>query len=142
MKKISIILLFGAFLFPGMTIFAQCKQITGDVSVLKGQTVINLQYDYSNMSVGKFKDEKDYVAKRTDDMNKKKPGDGDRWAEAWVNDRISRFQPIFEKSLNERVGKFNVTCKEDETNAKYTLIIKTTFTEPGYNVGITRRMPG
>ncbi|MGA2823351.1 MAG: hypothetical protein ABSE72_07465 [Bacteroidales bacterium] len=138
MKKISIILLFGAFLFPGTTLFAQCKQITGDVSILKGQTVINLQYDYSNMSVGKFKDEKDYVAKRTADMNNKKPGDGDRWAEAWKNDRVARFQPMFEKNLNERVGKFNVTCKENATDAKYTLIIRTTFTEPGYNIGISR----
>jgi hypothetical protein len=139
MKKISIILVLGAFLFPGTTIFAQCKQIAGDVSVLKGQTVINLQYDYSNMAVGKFKDERDYVANRTADMNKKKPGDGDRWAEAWKNDRMSRFQPMFEKNLNERVGKYNVTCKENATDAKYTLIIRTTFTEPGFNIGITRQ---
>jgi hypothetical protein len=139
MKKISIILLLGAFLFPGTTIFAQCKQIAGDVSVLRGQTVINLQYDYSNMAVGKFKDEKDYVANRTADMNKKKPGDGDRWAEAWKNDRASRYQPMFEKNLNAITGKFNVTCKENATDAKYTLIIRTTFTEPGFNIGITRQ---
>ena len=139
MKKISIILLLGAFLFPGTTIFAQCKQVSGDVSVLRGQLVINLQYDYSNLSVGKFKDEKDYVAKRVDDMNKKKPGDGDRWAEAWNNDRTSRYQPTFERNLNAITGKFNVTFKENATDAKYTLIVKTTFIEPGFNVGITRQ---
>jgi hypothetical protein len=139
MKKISMLFLLGAFMFPGIAIFAQCKKISGDVSVLKGQTVINLQYDYSRMSVGKFKNEKDYVASRTADMNKKKPGDGDRWAEAWKNDRSSRYQPTFEKNLNAIVGKFNVSCKENATDAKYTLIIRTTFTEPGYNIGITRQ---
>jgi len=77
MKKINILLLMGAFMFPGITMFAQCKQISGDVSVLKGQSVINLQYDYSRMAVGKFKNSDDYVADRTADMNKKKPGDGD-----------------------------------------------------------------
>jgi hypothetical protein len=91
------------------------------------------------MAVGKYNNENDYVANRTADMNKRKAGDGDRWAEAWKNDRISRFQPMFEKNLNERVGKYNVICKEDATDAKYTLIIRTTFTEPGFNVGITRK---
>jgi hypothetical protein len=139
MKKISILLLMGAFLLPGITMFAQCKLVSGNVSVLKGQSVINLQYDYSKMAVGKFKNADDYVADRTADMNKKKPGDGDRWAEAWKNDRASRYQPIFEKNLNAIVGKFNVTCKENATDAKYTLIIRTTFTEPGYNIGISRQ---
>jgi len=133
MKKIMFLLLMGAFMFPGMKMFAQCKQVSGDVSVLKGQTVINLQYDYSNMAVGKFKDEKDYIAKRTADMNTKKPGDGDRWAEAWKTDRASRFQPMFEKNLNQKTSKFNVNLKENATSAKYTLIIRTTFTEPGFN---------
>jgi hypothetical protein len=138
MKKISILLVMGALLFPGMSTFAQCKLVSGDLHVLKGQTVINLQYDYSNMAVGKFKTADDYVADRTADMNKKKPGDGDRWAEAWKNDRTSRFQPMFEKNLNERIAKFNVTGKENVTDAKYTLIVKTIFTEPGYNIGISR----
>ena len=129
----------GAFLFPGITMFAQCKLVSGSVSVLKGQSVINLQYDYSKMAVGKFKSADDYVADRTADMNKKKPGDGDRWAEAWRNDRTSRYQPMLEKNLNQIVGKFNVSCKENATDARYTLIIRTTFTEPGYNIGISRQ---
>jgi hypothetical protein len=139
MKKISILFLMGVFLLPGITMFAQCKLVSGNVSVLKGQSVINLQYDYSRMAVGKFKNSDDYVANRTADMNKKKPGDGDRWAESWRNDRTSRYQPMLEKNLNQIVGRFNVTCKENATDAKYTLIIRTTFTEPGYNIGISRQ---
>lgn len=138
MKKINILLLMGAFMFPGITMFAQCKLVSGNVSVLKGQSLINLQYDYSNMAIGKFKNSDDYVADRTADMNKKKPGDGDRWAETWRHDRTSRYQPRFEKNLNQIVGKFNVTCKENATDAKYTLIVRTTFIEPGFNIGIRR----
>jgi hypothetical protein len=139
MKKISILFLMAAFLLPGITMFAQCKLVSGSVSVLKGQSAINLQYDYSKMAVGKFKNSDDYVANRTADMNKKKAGDGDRWAEAYKNDRTARYQPMFEKNLNQIVGKFNVTCRENAPDAKYTLIIKTTFTEPGYNIGISRQ---
>ncbi|MCX6244219.1 MAG: hypothetical protein NTU98_05885 [Bacteroidetes bacterium] len=139
MKRLSTLIVLVAFLLPGVTLFAQCKLTSGNVSVLKGQSVINLQYDYSKMGVGKYKDEAEYVAKRTEDMNKKKPGDGDRWAEAWKNDRSSKFQPMLEKNLNEKLSKVSATGKENATDAKYTLIIRTTFTEPGFNVGITRQ---
>jgi hypothetical protein len=138
MKKLTILFMMGAFVFASANIFAQCKVESGSLAVLKGQTVINLQYDYSKMAVGKFKNESDYVADRTADMNKKKPGDGDRWAESWKNDRASRFQPTFEKNLNQELAPFSVTGKENATDAKYTLIVRTVFTEPGYNVGISR----
>jgi hypothetical protein len=132
-------LLLVAFLLPGISLFSQVKVLSGDVSVLKGQSLISLQYDYSKMAVGKYKDEAEYVAKKTAELNKKNPGDGDRWAEAWKTDRTSRFQPMFEKNLNEKLSKANVTCKENASDAKYTLIVRTTFTEPGYNIGITRQ---
>ena len=53
---------------------AQCKLKSGDVKKLKGQTSINLIYDYSNMAVGKFKNEQDYVKSKVEEMNKKKAG--------------------------------------------------------------------
>lgn len=138
MKKASILLFVGIFMLSSINIFAQ-KLKSGDVKMLKGQTVLNLQYDYSTVAVGKYKVEKEYVADRTEDMNKKKPGSGDQWAEAWVNDRKARFQPMFETNFNAKLSDFGVTAKEGTTDAKYTLIIHTTFIEPGFNVGITRK---
>ena len=136
MKKISILLLIGLFFTAGGSIFAQ-KIKSGSLDALKGQNIVNLQYDYSDMAVGKFKQEADYVAKRTEDMNKKEAGSGDKWAEAWVNDRSARFHPMFEKNFNGKASQCGITGKEDPS-AEYTLIIKTIFTEPGYNVGISR----
>ena len=40
---------------------------------------------------------------------------------------------MLEKNLNQKTSKFNVNLKENATSAKYTLIIRTTFTEPGFN---------
>ena len=128
----------GAFLFITGNTFAQ-KLKSGEVKVLKGQTTVNLQYDYSNMGVGKFKNADEYVGDRTADMNKKKPGSGDQWAASWVKDRESRFQPMFEKNFNAKLSKFGVTAKPNDKEAKYTLIIHTIFVEPGYNVGFTRK---
>jgi hypothetical protein len=133
MKKLRILLLTGIFSLAAVSMFAQCKLKSGDVKVLKGQSTVNLQYDYSNMAVGKYKNEQDYVNDRVAEMNKKKAGSGDEWAEKRKTDRTARFQPMFEKNLNMEVDKFKVSFKENETEVKYTLIVRTTFTEPGFN---------
>lgn len=126
----------------GMVAFSLCgfaqhiKLIEGDLSPLKGQTSINTEFTYDNMSVGKFKTEAEYVSKKKDEYNKKEPGKGDKWAQDWVADRTGnfdrKFNELFEKHSNIRV----TGSKHD---AKYTLIYKTTFIEPGYNIYITRK---
>ena len=59
----------------------------GSVSALKGEKNINTEFTYDNMGVGKFKTEAEYVAKKTDEYNKKEPGKGDKWAQDWVADQ-------------------------------------------------------
>jgi hypothetical protein len=138
MKKVTFLLLAGLILFVGGDLSAQ-KLKSGSFTALKGQTVINLQYDYSGMAVGKFDKEQDYINKRVADMNKKEAGTGDKWAQAWVADRDSRFHPMFEKNLNLKLDAVGAVGKQNATDAKYTLIIRTLFTEPGYNIGISRQ---
>ena len=109
------------------------KLVEGDFSALKSEQKINTEFTYDNMSVGKYDKEADYIADKTADYNKKEAGKGDTWAKAWVSDRKSRFEPkfndLFAKSSNMSIS----------TDAKYTLIFKTTSTEPGFNIGITRK---
>ena len=138
MKKVSYLLLAGIFLMTVVAVNAQ-KLKSGSFKALKGQGEVNLQYDYSKMAVGKFKNSEEYVAKRVADMNKKEAGTGDSWAKKWESDRTERFHPMFEKNLNKAVAKNNVTFKSDTKDAKYTLIVRTTYTEPGFNVGVTRQ---
>ncbi len=118
---------------------AQCKLKSGDVKKLKGQTSINLIYDYSNMAVGKFKNEQDYVKSKVEEMNKKKAGTGDEWAGKWTSDRDKRFQPMFEGKLNDVLKKFDVKSQENAENATYTLLVHTVFTEPGFNAVVGPR---
>lgn len=109
------------------------KLVEGDLSVLKSEDKINTEFTYDNMSVGKYNKEADYVADKTESLNKKEAGRGDTWSKAWVSDRKERFEPkfneLFEKSSNMSISK----------DAKYTLIFKTLTTEPGFNIGITRK---
>lgn len=111
------------------------KLLEGDLSVLKGQTEINTQFTWDNIKVGDFNKEADYVAKKTEDYNKKEPGRGDSWAKSWESDKLQRFAPKFNQLFSD-----NSDMKAGEyPAAKYTLIFKTSFLEPGYNVGVWRK---
>ena len=114
------------------------KVISGNVKILKGEKEINLQYDYSNMKVGGL-DEADYLDQKAADREKKKPGSGEKFKQEWVNNRATRFEPKFEELLNKNLGDADVKAGKDMKAAKYTLILKTTYTEPGYNIGISRK---
>ena len=130
-----------ALIVLGVTnVQAQKIKVTkGELSFLNGQASVLLEFNYSEMAVGKFDNEEDYIAKKVSEYNAKEPGKGDSWKESWVNDREARFQPKFAELLNNYTAKAN--CNFDETNidALYTMIIKTVFTEPGFNVGVMRK---
>jgi len=110
----------------------------GDFNFMKGENVLNVEYDYSNMGVGKYENEKDYVDKKVADMNESEAGKGDKWAGNWKNDRTTRFQPAFEAMMERYFSKKDWKMSANP-NAKYTLIFKTTHTEPGFNIGIMRK---
>ena len=109
------------------------KLTEGSLDAIQSETSLNFDFTYDNMGVGKFEKESDYVAKKTEEYNKKEAGRGDNWAKAWVDDRKDKFEPKFIQLFAEYSGK------TQSAKAKYTLIFKTTFTEPGFNVGVMRK---
>lgn len=74
MKKILGILVIQA-LISGVCLNAQkIKMEKGSLDFLKGQKSLLLSYDYSNMGVGKFEKEEDYIAKKQPITTNRKPG--------------------------------------------------------------------
>lgn len=117
--------------------YAQKLKVTqGDLKALSGETSLNVIYQYSPMGVGKFDREEDYLAKKKAEYNEKEPGRGDKWEKAWIDDRHERFEPQFEELFNKHSKNLQVGSNP---SAKYTMIVKTTFTEPGFNVYVTRK---
>ncbi len=111
---------------------AQHPKLTqGDLSPLKTETSVNTQFTYDNMKVGK-EDEAEYVKKTTEKYNDKQAGKGDTWAKDWVDDRRDKFEPQF----NGEFTKYS--DKTIDPKAKYTLIVHTYYTEPGFNIGFVR----
>jgi len=119
--------------FSGNLKAQKIKVTEGSIDAIKSESSLNMEYTYDSMKVGKYDIEADYIAKKTEDYNKKESGKGDTWAKSWVDDRKYRFEPKFEELFTEN------SKKTKDKKAKYTLIFKTIFTEPGYNVGISRK---
>lgn len=134
---------FTAFLLVVMAVFAlqpafaqKFKLKEGKLDVLNGMSKMNIVFDYSQMSVGKFKTEAEYVEKKKGEYNKKEDGKGDKWEKDWIADRTERYAPQFEELFNKHSDKLKVG---DYPSEKYTLVVKTTRTEPGFNIAITRK---
>lgn len=111
------------------------KVTTGNFKNLKTITEYNLVFDYTGLTVDKFKTEEEFLA---DKMKKREEkGTADEFKASWFADRQGRYEPKFIESFNKR---FDGKVKADKglTSAKYTMTVKTTWIYPGYNIGITR----
>ena len=139
MKKLSILLLFSVFLLSAGSTFAQ-KLKSGDLKMLKGQTTLNVQYDYSQLKVGK-KSVDDYEKEGVAERNRKKPGSGDEWLTKWKSDKTDRFQPMFEKNFNDKTSHAGTKIDPVAAEAKYTLIVRVLFLEPGFQSGVGIHKP-
>lgn len=108
------------------------KLVSGDPSVLKSEPSVAFKFTYDGMGIGKFENGQDYIDKKKAEYNAKQEGKGDRWADMWVANRASRYEPKFIDLFLKYSG---MTEKKD---AKYTIIFHTSWTEPGYNVYVSR----
>jgi hypothetical protein len=140
MKNLS--LLFFVLLLAGINnVSAQkIKLESGKIDFFKGVSELKVEYNYNDVSVGKFAKEADYIVQKKADYNLREPGSGERWETAWFADRSERYAPRFEEEMNLQFIKRGVSCKVgQDLQATYTVIFKTTFIEPGFNVGVARK---
>lgn len=131
----SILLFVSAFVINAQKI----SILKGSVLPVKSQKIMRVTFDYSDMAVGKFDKEEDYLAKKTDEYNKKEAGRGDKWAVSWKSDRADRYEPSFEELFNKYGGKADMSVSRITTEAQVEMNVHTIFTEPGFNVYVTRK---
>ncbi len=132
MKKLTGLIL--VTLLVGLQTNAQkVKTTSGNSDILKPESSINIEFNYDDITVGKYKKEQDYITAKTEEYNKKEAGKGDAWAASWKNDREARYEPKFIELFKINSGM--TVLKE----ANYTMIIKTLSIEPGWNIGISRK---
>lgn len=130
MKK-TLLLIF--VLFLASTTYGQKITLDkGKLDFLKGQKSLKVEYVYDGMKVGRDLTEEEYLSERVKKYNEQERKKGDNWLRKWKNDRENKYEPKFESLLNKYLKEKKVSIYKDETDTKYTLILKTTYTEPGF----------
>jgi len=140
MRNLKLLFVIILTVVTATTVFGQKMKVKSGTlkSSLKGAETILFEFKYDDMTVGKMT-EVDYLAKKKKEYNEKEAGRGDKWEKSWKGDREKRFEPSFEKLFNKYTKKSGVLGGVQFSDAKYKIIIHTTFTEPGYYVGISSR---
>lgn len=107
---------------------------SGSLDALKGQTELNVTYEYDGLKMGtgkKIKSEEEYIKEKVSEYNEKEAGKGDKWLEKWKSDRSNFYQPKFEDLMNKGLEKSGMKVAQNLSGAKYTLKVKATRIEPG-----------
>jgi hypothetical protein len=139
MKKI-VLFSFVMLLISGAYLNAQKMVVkSGAIDFLKDQKNLLAKYDYSNMAVGKYDKEADYIDFKVKEGNDAEPGKGDKWKADWFSKRTTAYEPSFEELFNKGLEKNGLSCSKTATDAVYSITIHTTFTDVGYFIGISSK---
>ena len=128
-----------ALLFVGTGFSQKVMLVSGDLSFLKGQKDLNVEYDFSEFAVGDYNSEGEYKAKKIKEHNSAEAGKGDKWSASWENAKTHVYPAKFEELANAGLSKGGMKVTQGNDAASYTLIVKTTFIEPGFNVGVMKK---
>lgn len=126
-------------LFITMTTLASAQKMKvtlGDFKFLKGETELNLVMDYSNTKFYKENmDEATYIRKREKDIldSDKDQAEVERWKTDWEHSKKVIFVDKFLASINKN---YSINTTENNTDAKYTLIVETVWIYPGWFGGV------
>lgn len=139
MKKIAVLALLMVTSFS----FAQKVKVEkGDFKALKGQTEVNVVFDYSKLQLMKENlTEAQYVENRVKELNEKTKGNGDIWKKKWEGAKSMIWNPKFLEIANavSSKEKTGITFGEDLNSAKYTVIVEAVWIFPGWDIGMMKQ---
>jgi hypothetical protein len=107
----------------------------GNVKNILQITNVNIKYDYTAMSVGKFPTEKEYLDMKMSEYEAEK---AQKFHEGWSSSRSTRYEPKFELLFNKYGEAAGIKGTNYSDQHPITLIVKTTRTEPGFNAGVAK----
>ena len=122
MKKLLLVVL-----TIGLAVAVQAQKVTGDISCLKGQSQINITFDYQGVTY-------DGDSESTYLKNENLAQDSE-WRTAWTSTyRTEKWEPRLTEDLNKEIAKKKMECG-DFPEATYTIIVKLVDIDPGSFAG-------
>lgn len=132
MKRVILLIVVSLFVLNAANA-QKIKVESGDLKFLKDVAEISVVFEYpDDLKFGKTT-LKEYIDENVNKKEKKEEGSGEEWKENFYADR-QRYNDKFILALEKYTGDLYVA--EDDPDFEYTMIVKTTFMEPGFNIGI------
>jgi len=130
MRKTFIIAL---VLVSSITNAQKLKNEKGSFTDLKNESSVNVSFNYDHLKLLKENySEDEYISRRKSELNEKEKGNGDAWVSKWNGAKDGMWEPKFMELLLKTVD--NITFKENDANAKYTLMVDAVWIYPGWDV--------
>jgi len=107
--------------------------MSGDLLFIKNEKIINTEFVYDSMGVGKFKTEAEYTLKKVIEHNDSRPGKGDQWLADWNDRKAIDYPNAFIASFNKKLKKSGLVAVRQQSSAKYTIVIRTLHFEAGFS---------
>jgi hypothetical protein len=133
MKKLLLLIM---MITASFVLAQKMKVVSGSFDFLKGEKELNLQMDYTQMRFYKENmDENAYISKQEKDIQEanKSPQEFEKWEKDWEYSKNTQFVDKFLASMNKNT---DINTSVNNPNAKYTLIVMTTWIYPGWFAGI------
>lgn len=123
MKLISLfLLLFSTTLFP-----QRGEILEGDFTNLKGISVYNLIFDYSNVSVPHYDTEEAFLSSIVEEYESLEEGKGEQFKKDWFSNREKYYEPEFMNRFNYYLKKGEIKVGMNLDKVDYTNLEKVDY---------------
>jgi hypothetical protein len=125
-------ILFSVLLVVSTSAVAQkMNLVSGSLKEFKDVASFDIKFTYDSMIIGRGVPEKEYLDKIKNRWEVREPGKGQAFEKMWFESRAKLYEPAFIRNFEDYSLK-----KLNDENAKYTLLLKTTRTEGGFDFGV------
>ncbi|NNE78143.1 MAG: hypothetical protein HKN31_13855 [Pricia sp.] len=113
----------------------------GGFDFLKGQTEVNIQFVYDNMTLLKKNlSEEQYIKEHSAELDEKTKGKGKTWEKNWAAARDLIWEPKFTELMNRYFYEdHGINFGQDLPDADYTLLVDTVWLYPGWDAGVMKQ---
>ncbi|HEA19595.1 MAG TPA: hypothetical protein ENH87_01595 [Pricia antarctica] len=122
--------------------FAQkMKIVQGEFDFLPGQKAVNVAFTYDNTTFYKENmTEEEFIEKQYNEAEEKSKGSGNTWKKKWAAAKETVWQPKFLELMNRTFqDDHDLSFQEGLGDAKYTLIVDTTWLYPGWDAAVMKQ---
>ena len=116
MKHLSLFLI----LFSTSLFSQGVEVLEGDFANLKGISVYNIIFDYSNLRVSHYDTEEDFLKSIVEEYESVEDGKGTKFKKDWFSDRENYYEPEFIKRFNYYLKKAEIKVGKNLDKVDYT----------------------